>query len=85
METMFTMVRSSGGRRYEALILAASGDCIRAVFHGSNETAELTRVGTYWVTDGGELVEIDMLIPVRPVPAGTYLADQRSKSLSAVA
>jgi len=78
---MLTIVRKANGRRVDGLVLAANADTMRVVFHEGNETTELSRIGPYWVTDRGELVEIEMVIPV----SGTSSANGWSKSLSAVA
>jgi hypothetical protein len=66
------------------VVLAADGDSIRIVFRSSNETNDLTRVGNYWVTERGDLVEIESMLPVNPQPAASFM-EWVTKSLSACA
>jgi len=77
---MLTIARYSSGRRVDGLVLAAGADRMRIVFHGGNETTELTRIGDRWVTERGGLLEIEALIPVRHVSAETYTMDSVSNS-----
>ena len=79
---MLTIVRYASGRRIEGLILAVMEDSIRLVFPNTQETTELTRAAGRWVSERGELVEIDALISVSPEISGTYFLDSPSKWLN---
>ena len=74
---MLTIVRYATGRRADGLIVGMDGDCLRIIFHDSNETAELNRVYDQWFSENGEAVEIESLIPVG---FGTYFLEQSSNT-----
>jgi hypothetical protein len=78
---MLTIFRYANGRRVDGLILAAKEDLIRVVFPDNHETAELTRAAGRWVSERGEMVEIEALISVSPEISGTYFLDLPSKLL----
>jgi len=79
---MLTIIRYANGRRMEGLILAAREDSIRVVFPNTRETTELTRAAGRWVSEGGELVDIDALISLSPEISGTYYLDSPSEWLN---
>ena len=61
------------GVRLSGLVLAATQESIRLVLPDTNETLELRRVGTDWISDSGERIEIEAMLadPEPPPPPDT--------------
>jgi hypothetical protein len=61
------------GVRLSGLVLAATQESIRVVLPDTNETLELRRVGTEWISDSGERIEIEAMLadPELPPPPDT--------------
>ena len=50
--------------RTEAILLAAGPGCMRVVRRGQDDTVELRLSGGLWVSESGEAVEIEAVIPL---------------------
>ncbi|PWU04882.1 MAG: hypothetical protein C5B51_15965 [Terriglobia bacterium] len=58
---MHLIILDSTGGRHEAILLAASGTCMRIVIRGVPDTVELRRAGRGWRCEEGEPVELESL------------------------
>ena len=61
---MRLMIRYQDGRRDEAVLMAASQERMRIAAASQKDTVELTRGNEGWLTENGEPVDIEALIPM---------------------
>ena len=61
---MRMIIRYQSGLRVEAILLAADSDRMRVVIKTQRDAAELRRGDAGWLTEEGEAVEIEALIPI---------------------
>jgi hypothetical protein len=59
---MLMTLLNPSGERIDAVLLATGDQKIGIVVRGSNDTAELRRIKDQWMSDNGEVVEIESLI-----------------------
>ena len=63
---MYAILMFSGGRRADAILLSASGDCLRFAVAGRGDVLELWKVGERWVNDAGAPVELGAMVALGP-------------------
>ena len=61
---MQMLIRYQSGLRVEAILLAADTERIRVVIKGQRDAAELRRGEAGWLSEDGESIEIEALIPI---------------------
>ena len=61
---MRMMIRYHSGLRVEAILLAANSERMRVVIKAQRDAAELRRGDSGWLTEDGEAIEIEALIPI---------------------
>lgn len=54
---MLTLLIFPGGRRADAVLLSAEGNCLRLAVAGRADIMELTNIGDRWISDSGVPVE----------------------------
>jgi hypothetical protein len=59
---MYTVLIFPGGRRADAVLLSASGDCLRLAIVGRADAAELRKIGDRWISESGTPVELGALV-----------------------
>jgi len=55
---VLTLLIFPGGRRADAVLLSADGNCLRLAIAGRADTVELTNAGGRWINESGTPVEI---------------------------
>ncbi len=61
---MQMIVRYGTGRMEDCVLLAANHDVMRIVVRRRNETMELRRNGTDWVSENGDSLQIESVIAI---------------------
>ncbi len=59
---MHLILSYSDGRLAEAIVLAVSADRMRVCIPGSDDTIELSAAHGRWMSETGELVEIESMV-----------------------
>ena len=75
---MYLILSDADGNRYECMLIAASGDCLRVAFRGGEDAVELTRRQNQWFSEDRGPVEVESVVAGdRPLialePAASYL------------
>jgi hypothetical protein len=71
---MLMMIRYQDGLRSEAVLLAASRERMRIATATQRDTLELHQVDGCWLTDAGDEIEIEALIPLAGTGVPTFCA-----------
>ena len=69
---MGMIIQFTSGRRFEALLLAATANLMRVVVSSERDTLDLVRAGDEWHTQSGEPVEIEGLIAIGGIDATQF-------------
>lgn len=64
---MYLMISYQGGRRVEAVVLAAGVDRMRIGIPDGDDAVELRNSGDGWIADSGERVQIEAMLAERDV------------------
>ena len=67
-------IRCEGGIRVEAVLMAANRERMRIAIPSREDTIELTRGSGSWLTESGEQVEIEAMIPIDGVDVSQFCA-----------
>ena len=67
-------IRYRSGLRIEAVLLAANRERMRVAIPCERDTTELNRVDASWLTEDGEQVEIEALVPIDGVDVSQFCA-----------
>ncbi len=59
---MLTILAFENGLRAEAVLLAAGADRLRLILKGSTDTTEVHLVKNRWISDEGNVVDIESII-----------------------
>jgi hypothetical protein len=81
---MHTLLILAGGRRVDALLLSASPDCLRVAIPGRGDLVDLYRLGSGWISEHGNRVEIAALIAPEGVSIARFLPRTHVRALAAV-
>lgn len=80
---MGAVLQYENGLRVYALLLAASDHKLRVAISSERDSIELLKVGNSWMTERGEVVEIESLMQIPGVDAGPFLAALPARTLTA--
>ena len=80
---MRMMIRYQSGLRVEAILLAASSERMRVVIKTQRDAAELRRAETGWLTEEGEAIEIEALVPIAGTDVSQFCEALRPRTTTA--
>ena len=69
---MHMTIRYRSGLTVDAVLLAANRERIRVAIPSKGDTTELNKVDACWLTDDGEEIEIEALIPIDDVEVSKF-------------
>jgi hypothetical protein len=79
---MLALLIFPGGRRADAVLLSAQGNCLRLAVAGRSDVLELSNFGGRWISETGVPVEFGALLA--PEGLGQQLPAERTMSAFAL-
>ena len=80
---MYMILSYPTGRYTDAILLSATPARMRVVVKGQDDTLELCRIGTQWISDSGSPVEIESLLAGDTEVAARIWPETRSHAVGA--
>ena len=80
---MGAIIRYENSLRVHALLLAAGAQKLRASISSESDVIELFREGNSWMTENGEVIEIESLMQIPGVEALHLLGSQLPRTMAA--
>lgn len=80
---MGAIIRYENGLRVQAILLSANDQKLRAAISSERDSIELLKVGNSWMTERGEVVEIESLMQIPGVDATRFFTPPAVRTLTA--